>query len=59
MEVLILDFNNLNKKINRDKNLNEGEYANYILDRIEQEIINFNSVNSDESINDLDKQIKF
>lgn len=59
MEVLILDFNNLNKKIYGDKNLNEGEYANSILDRIEQEIINFNSANSDDSFNDLDKQIKF
>ena len=59
MEVLILDFNNLNKKIYGDKNLNEGEYANSILDRIEQEIINFNSANLDDSFNDLDKQIKF
>lgn len=54
-----MDFNNLNKKIYGDKNLNEGEYANSILDRIEQEIINFNSANSDDSFNDLDKQIKF
>lgn len=54
-----MDFNNLNKKIYGDKNLNEGEYANSILDRIEQEIKNFNFTNLDESINDLDKQIKF
>lgn len=59
MEVLILDFNNLNKKIYGNKNLNEGEYANSILDGIEQEIINFNATNLDETINYLDKQIKF
>ncbi len=56
----ILDLNN---KLYGHKNLKEGEYANFIMESIEQqEMTNFNidcANNKDNMFNEINKEIKF
>mgnify|MGYP006080738679 CR=1 FL=1 len=56
----ILNITDLNNKIYGHKDLKEGEYANFMMDTIEQQKeINFNMDNINGKYNEINKEIKF
>lgn len=61
--VFILNILNLNDKIYGPKNLKQGEYANFMIESIEQKKMsnmNFNDYdNNTSNFNKINKEIKF
>lgn len=55
-----MNISDLNNKIYGHKDLKEGEYANFMMDAIEQQKeININMDNINGKYNEINKEIKF
>lgn len=57
--VFILNIYNFNKNINGLNNINEGEYANFMLSNIENDIANELNMEFDSKNSYINKEIKF